>query len=747
MESYFCHWRKLPLSSDIGRRCSHSASKVGDKIWIIGGGWVPPTSSAGVAPPLTFTQYSDVHTIDPRTGDCQKVELGGDEFVERRGHSACVFLNRYIVLFGGIESNTLDDTGDKLSSDLFVLDTQLRTFKRYSRPVVPIEASPVVWPYRRRGHCAVIYKDKLYIFGGQTGLGAPGSISAVQGWLDSLSSLFSLDLADLFLSRAEGEGDGQGSWVWQRRVLPSLLELLRRIISQQGRFTELSLMSSTLQGSRWLFVGGSVGQQQSPKASAFVLDLETFVFGHLPITGAAGIEARRAGGVHRADLVADLPDTRFCAAGLCDLSGALVLFGGSDPSPGRPQQAYSDLFALFRGDATNTTTAAASTAATAATAASASATCAVEAAAVAVAAASTATAAVTGGLADGSWCGLQSRSLKPLPREFCVLTQQQQQQQQLGAPSARNAATLTCCGPATALLFGGGVPGAEYFSDCWILTLVKVPPARAPLPQLANPEGEGRIMDFFRSLFLPDHHPGHPWADVVFELDDGRDLPAHRVVLSARSNYFRTLLSGSFSEACAPSTSVQETTGQQTLRCRLHGVSRAGLLEIFTFLYTDEWSASAFETVESTCSLALVADQLQEARTLEACLNELERSALRQALGTYVADSEAKAASVTSLIQMLGFAEHLSATRLMEQIVQALHLHLLAYPHFPLPPAGRTGEEQDVAGAGAGAGAEDEVCRWVSAEMFDVIHSARLQNLVLDLFRSPLAAPEIPLIY
>lgn len=262
-------------------------------------------------------------------------------------------------------------------------------------------------------------------------------------------------------------------------------------------------------------------------------------------------------------------------------------------------------------------------------------------------------------------------------------------------------------------------------------------------------------MDFFRSLYLPGLD--HPWADVVFELDDGRDLAAHRVVLSARSNYFRTLLSGSFSEARAPAASE---TASKKQRCRLHGVSSAGLKEVFTFLYTDDWSATAFETVESTCSLAIVADQLQEARTLEACLNELERSALRLALGTHVADSEARAASVAGLIQMLGFAEHLSATRLMEQIVRALHLHLLAHTHLSLPPENMTGVialsgAVVVAGAGAGAGEGagagagegDEICRWVAAEMLDVVHSERLQNLVLDLFRSPLAPPRFPLIY
>ena len=138
-----CYWRKLSLTNEIGKRCSHSASLVGSLVWVIGGAYIADPDSS------TFVHCGDVHTIDFSTGESNRVICQGDEFSPRRGHSASVYLDRYIIIFGGVVSSNIEDGNNLLCDDLFVLDTKLKKITRYSK-----EDTGGIWPILING-CSI----------------------------------------------------------------------------------------------------------------------------------------------------------------------------------------------------------------------------------------------------------------------------------------------------------------------------------------------------------------------------------------------------------------------------------------------------------------------------------------------------------------------------------------------------------------------------------------------------------------
>ena len=81
-------------------------------------------------------------------------EMQGEIPPPCRAHTATL-VDRKLVVFGGGQSSTY-------YSDIWVLDTQMR---RWTRPSFDVEIAPAP----RRAHTTVMYKGKLWIFGGGNG--------------------------------------------------------------------------------------------------------------------------------------------------------------------------------------------------------------------------------------------------------------------------------------------------------------------------------------------------------------------------------------------------------------------------------------------------------------------------------------------------------------------------------------------------------------------------------------------------
>ena len=92
------------------------------------------------------------------------------------------------------------------------------------------------------------------------------------------------------------------------------------------------------------------------------------------------------------------------------------------------------------------------------------------------------------------------------------------------------------------------------------------PPMRGKLP----PALPSAYRDEMRAL-LDDSS----FADIAFVVE-GEKVTAHRALLSARSEYFRTMLSASFREA-QPSSEVP-----------IGGMSSSAFKELLAYIYTDE---------------------------------------------------------------------------------------------------------------------------------------------------------------
>lgn len=147
----FC-WRKVEwkFEGDFEGRCSHTSTVVGNKIYVIGGGFCTND---------LFTHHDDVIVMNPSLGTGARIENDGN-FTPRRGHTAVMYQERYIIVFGGVGGLVSGSIGDDLTNDLFVFDCISLTWTHRNSD------GQRSWPPARRGHFAVIYENKMIIAGG-----------------------------------------------------------------------------------------------------------------------------------------------------------------------------------------------------------------------------------------------------------------------------------------------------------------------------------------------------------------------------------------------------------------------------------------------------------------------------------------------------------------------------------------------------------------------------------------------------
>lgn len=137
------YWSRAPVWGTLpthGMR-AHSVTLVDHTAWVFGGC-------------DDVDCFKDVWCFHTETMQWTRPEMQGEIPPPCRAHTATL-VDRKLVVFGGGQSSTY-------YSDIWVLDTQMR---RWTRPSFDVEIAPAP----RRAHTTVMYKGKLWIFGGGNG--------------------------------------------------------------------------------------------------------------------------------------------------------------------------------------------------------------------------------------------------------------------------------------------------------------------------------------------------------------------------------------------------------------------------------------------------------------------------------------------------------------------------------------------------------------------------------------------------
>mmetsp|Transcript_38970 Transcript_38970/g.39665 ORF Transcript_38970/g.39665 Transcript_38970/m.39665 type:complete len:523 (+) Transcript_38970:50-1618(+) len=246
LEEIKCSWRPVqwrdPEGRKLSKRCSHTLSRVGSYLYAIGGGFVNEDENGH----QNFVHFNDVWKVNPFKGTCQEIIPSGIEFIHRRGHSAVVYKDRYIIVFGGL---TNISNQYNLSNDLYVFDTETSTWLTHipssdrsyyetqrssTRPTSNKKVSNISRPIPRRGHISVIHNSMMYIIGGDTAI---------------------IDIQNIYILNIL-------TWQW----------LLQPVSGDVP--VELSLTSSQRIGAHLICVGGSSSFRRA--LQVLILNLDTF---------------------------------------------------------------------------------------------------------------------------------------------------------------------------------------------------------------------------------------------------------------------------------------------------------------------------------------------------------------------------------------------------------------------------------------------------------------------------------------
>ncbi|KAF9508809.1 hypothetical protein BS47DRAFT_1302329 [Hydnum rufescens UP504] len=146
------HWSRAPVHGALPMRNfrAHSVSLVDGVAWLFGG-----TDENGC--------WNNVYCLDLETFQWTSPEMMGDLPPPCRAHSATV-VGTSILIFGGGDGSTY-------YNHLYVLDTGTLTHRWEN--VTPSQGSH---PPPRRAHTAILHDQRVYIFGGGTGIQALGDL-------------------------------------------------------------------------------------------------------------------------------------------------------------------------------------------------------------------------------------------------------------------------------------------------------------------------------------------------------------------------------------------------------------------------------------------------------------------------------------------------------------------------------------------------------------------------------------------
>lgn len=186
------YWSRAPVYGAIPNRSmrAHSITVIDNVVWLFGGcddreSW-KDIYCLNVGACITCAKIINKFILHIYIESMQWThpECLGDTPPPSRAHSATLVANHKIVFIGGGHGSVYYDS-------VYVLDTLTR---RWSRPTI----APGPSPPQRRAHTAVLYENKIWVFGGGNGMMA-------------LDDVWTLDVAPL-TGAIGGGGTGTGGY-------------------------------------------------------------------------------------------------------------------------------------------------------------------------------------------------------------------------------------------------------------------------------------------------------------------------------------------------------------------------------------------------------------------------------------------------------------------------------------------------------------------------------------------------------
>lgn len=165
------HWSRAPVYGylPMHNMRAHSVTLVEQTAWVFGG------CDERVC-------WGNLYSFDIDTMHWSQPDTIGDKPPPCRAHTATL-VDKRIVIFGGGQ-------GSSYYKSIYVFDTVGR---RWSQPTLPpVESEEEEEPMPRRAHTAVLYKSKIWIFGGGNGVTA-------------LNDLWCLDVSSISVGRLRWE--------------------------------------------------------------------------------------------------------------------------------------------------------------------------------------------------------------------------------------------------------------------------------------------------------------------------------------------------------------------------------------------------------------------------------------------------------------------------------------------------------------------------------------------------------------
>jgi len=547
----------------------------------------------------------------------------------RRGHSAVVFRGRYIVVFGGYKTQGDQET---LSDDLLIIDT-------VTEKVLDIHDMHRLTPQNefhgkpspRRGHMAAMTEEgRLLVLGG-----------------DADGDLFNSDNSFIYSAQLSCSPDHISSCNSDNDIDSLLLEFGVFVLwtrhELQGKLPiRLALSAYAQSGSELLIYGGSciavqqqsfiVSSQISP--SLYVLDLSSFeltnITGHIIADG-------------QPTTFMPLSPPRYCSAMAIVSDCVVVIYGGST----QQGENLSDLLLLHAPP----------------------------------------TSGAEQGQSSQSW---RNRVLTCTKMDQTALS-----------PSPRNAMSLVSYdrGSPSLIMFGGGVFPNPYFRDMWTLNLLTSSVGsvfeRLPsLPQFQSSESCMSMKSYFEICFEDKRHAD---VDLLVHSDYADSntpviIPAHKLILAAKSSYFRSLFDGGWADSGQGgrtltsdlNSSVNLTETLSSCQQVVLDVRETAFRHVLQFLYTDKLNGEVFTSQESAVDVLQCSSMLSLTECKLSCERELAWRYLM--VGTHISPSaqhgDAGGGGCESKVKVAHAANELTTLEqqaaYMLSIADTFHCELLA---------------------------------------------------------------------
>lgn len=552
-------WRQVDWGiSDMEGRCSHTATWVKNAVYIIGGA----VSNEGI-----FVHYHDVWKISPQENESVKVTTCGVSFKGRRGHTAVAYLDRWIIVFGGL-TDDFEGIGD-FSNDLYIFDTL------YSKWHLCVSHG-VISPQSRRGHMAAVYGDTMIIIGGEM-----TTLSATS------KNVYTLDLTPLIQPTINFH------------EMPISFPLAWTNHSLKGRVLPLLLsLAAVVQIGRHLFIyGGSYFDLDTRNSmlspDLFCLHLDTYELECLWDIKWQGLP----------------PDLRYCPGGAAVGPSCFIVWGGT----AQGGDYVSDLLVFRIGYAHEDFDCERSVK-----------TCGcgnlIISAGIWPQNALLCRSAIP--------CKRNAYSMTTFTNNYMTV---EPNISHASDPSndISNDTTISPVS-LSVLMVGGGVYPTEYFNDCWVLDIVfdptglnlLLPPVHDSTMFSLHRHSLGNGVPPANSLvsYCSSLWPHRRHHDVKLVVMDGVEVPAHRIILAAHSLYFRNLFDGSWLESME----------SHCLALDVEREALEAILEwMYTGQLSPETHRTVFASTDSACSFLACVSMLDVSACKTMCEYAFARSVLR----------------------------------------------------------------------------------------------------------------------